>query len=284
MRQPVEAAKISLIGDRPKNQDRCLYLSSPKTILLGLADGLGGHPRGEIAAQLLIDVSETLFRQARKPLPDPQHFMLLCIGKAHELITRFGRRQTPPVAPRTTAVLAIVQDASAHWVHVGDSRLYLIRDGQVHARTRDHSHVRFVRESATKASRAHSSLTRCLGGMVQPPVTTCGPNTPLQQGDTLLLCSDGLWGQVPSTTLIGALSHPAAALEQSLQSLARRAGETPNSDNITAVAMRWLAPDAASRPAESQHSAPPNAPPDHQLDHAIEHLNSMLEKSGQARN
>ncbi len=63
-----EAAKASLTGDRKCNQDRCLVLCGGETVLLGLADGLGGHPRGEVAAQLLIDVCESLFRRARKPL------------------------------------------------------------------------------------------------------------------------------------------------------------------------------------------------------------------------
>ena len=76
-----EAAKASLTGDRSCNQDRCLVLSSGETLLLGLADGLGGHPRGEVAAQLLIDVCEAMFRQAQKPLRDPELFMLQCIGK-----------------------------------------------------------------------------------------------------------------------------------------------------------------------------------------------------------
>ena len=130
-----EAAKGSLTGDRATNQDRCLFLSSGETALLCLADGLGGHPRGEVAAQLLLDATEAVFRQSEKPLTDPERFMLRCIGKAHQAILRFGRRQSPPIAPRTTAVIAVVQGGFAYWCHVGDSRLYLIRNGRVVVQT-----------------------------------------------------------------------------------------------------------------------------------------------------
>ncbi len=143
-----------------------------------------------------------LFRKADKPLSDPQDFMLQCIGKAHQSIRRFGERQTPPIAPRTTAVLAIVQAGIAYWAHVGDSRLYLIRDGSYPAADpRPCAGPVRPPERARSSPRARSSLTRCLGGLPQPPTTTCGSPMPLQPHDSLLLCSDGLWDQVSSQAL-----------------------------------------------------------------------------------
>ena len=277
--RPFEAAKVSILGERPVNQDRCLVLAAGDTVLLGLADGLGGHPRGEVAAQLLVDVCETLFRHAPKPIYDPQHFMLQCIGKAHHAILQYGRRQEPPLAPRTTAVLAIVQAGTAYWAHVGDSRLYLIRDGRALAHTRDHSQVRFVRQSAAEPPRARPSLTRCLGGMPQPPTTTCGAPTPLHPGDTLVLCSDGLWNQLPAAALTGAFDG-AAAVEAGLRSLADRAAAMPNSDNVTAVALRWLAPSTAN--ADEADLLGPS--PDPKLGRATEPLHTMLEKARQPKN
>lgn len=267
-----EAAKASLTGDRKCNQDRCLVLCGGETVLLGLADGLGGHPRGEVAAQLLIDVCESLFRRARKPLIDPERFMLQCIGKAHQAIIRFGRRQAPPVAPRTTAVLAVIQDGTAFWAHVGDSRLYLIRMGKVHHQTRDHAQTRFVRQSASEPSRPRSSLTRCLGGLERPPTTTCGAPTRLQQHDTIVLCSDGLWGQVSIGALAAAFDDTRSTIDGKLDSLVKAAATRPNSDNVTAVALRWLADTAAS----ADQAASPQDP---QLDQAIQHLKSMLAKT-----
>lgn len=269
------AAKGSLRGDRPENQDRCLFLSSAETTLLCLADGLGGHPRGEVAAQLLMDVTETFFRQADKPLADPENFMLQCVGKAHQSILRFGRRQAPPIAPRTTAVLAVVQDGVAYWAHVGDSRLYLIRNGLVTSQTRDHAQVCYVRHSGGAASRPRASLTRCLGGQPQPPTTTCSIPTRLQHGDVLLLCSDGLWGQVSQQALVNAFDVSTNDIDQRLRTLLDLAAAAPNSDNVSAVVLRWLGQDTAGAPG-----ATPSGADDSDLDQAIEQLESMLEQAG----
>jgi len=269
--RPFEAAKASLIGNRSCNQDRCMLLSDGDTVLLGLADGLGGHPRGEVAAQIVVDVCESLFRRAPRPLPDPERFMLQCIGKAHHAIIRFGRRQTPSIAPRTTAVLAVIRSGMAYWVHVGDSRLYLIRNGRIHRQTRDHAQIRFVRQSAQESSRPRASLTRCLGGAVEPPTTTCSSPTLLQRHDTILLCSDGLWGQLATGRLAAAFQDQRPPIADSLQSLVEAAATRPNSDNVTAVALRWQAKAAMSEDAALAD--------DPRLDQAIRHLQSMLEKT-----
>jgi len=274
-----EAAQASVTGERACNQDRCLLLSDAETVLLGVADGLGGHPRGEAAAQLFVDVSTMLFRQAPKPLGDPEHFMLQCIGKAHHAIVRFGLRQDPPVAPRTTAVLAVVQRGIAYWTHVGDSRLYLIRDGAVHAKTRDHAQVTFVRQAAAQPSRPRASLTRCLGGLPRPPTTTCGPPTLLQAGDTLMLCSDGLWGQLPSERLVEGLDSTTTDIQSCVRGLVEQAAASPRSDNVSAVALRWLDSPAAM-PDQAGLLEPPQDP---LLDQAIQHLQRVLQQTDEPK-
>ncbi len=270
-----EAAQVSVVGNRPYNQDRCLLLGGADTLVLGIADGLGGHPRGDVAAQLLVDVCESQFRRAPKPLPDPENFMLQCIGRAHEAIVRYGLRQDPQIAPRTTAVLAVIQGGMAYWTHVGDSRLYLIRDGQIHAKTRDHSQVHFVRQRADDASRPRTALTRCLGGQPQPPTTTCGAPTLLQTDDVLVLCSDGLWGQLPQRAMIDAFGPDSGNIEAQLKALAEQAAALPNSDNVSAIALRWLATPAIM----SDQAGLLDLPEDPMLDHAIQHLKSVLEKT-----
>jgi serine/threonine protein phosphatase PrpC len=273
--RPLQAAKATARGSREVNQDRCLFLSSPDTTVLCVADGLGGHPRGEVAAQLMIDVVEARFRQCTKPLGDPDRFMLQCIGKAHDSILRFGRRQRPVIAPRTTSVIAIIQHGTAYWAHVGDSRLYLVRNGQVKAQTRDHSQVRFVRQSAEETPRACASLTRCLGGLPEPPTTTCGVPVPLQKNDGLLLCTDGLWNHVPSKELVGIFAAD-ANLGSGLARVTERAAGEPGSDNVTAVAVRWLS-DAANWAATRSKA---DSDTDPALEQAIEHLEQVLEKNG----
>jgi len=156
---------------------------------------------------------------------------------------------------RLVEVALLVDHGSAFIAHVGDSRLYLIRNGEIVSQTRDHSQIRFVRQSAHELPRPQSSLTRCLGGLRHPPTTTCGPATRLQTHDVVVLCSDGLWQQLPSGDLARALYDPAQALDVGLAALVKRAAAAPDSDNVTAVALRWLA----------EHSALPAQSPDERI-------------------
>jgi len=268
-----EAARISLTGDRKNNQDRSLILSHLGTTLVALADGLGGHPRGEVAAQLFTDICESLFRREPKPLHDPEQFMMQCIHKAHHAIIRFGDRQTPPVSPRTTAVMAILQADTVSWVHVGDSRLYLMRKGRVLAQTRDHSQVQYIRPSTSAGSKTRSSITRCLGGLDKPPNVTAARPRALNPGDTLMLCSDGLWGQVPQDQLVKALSQDANfsdAVYELTEDAAHRG--YPRSDNVTTVAIRWHPTQ------QSKINGEPNKQSEHDVDSAVRHLRDVLQR------
>ena len=249
--RPFRAVKATATGARESNQDRCFFFDRGETLFMGVADGLGGHPRGEVAAQMLVDVCESQLRLAERPLTDPEGFMLGCIGEAHRAIRRFGLRQLPPITPRTTAVLAVVQGATAHWVHVGDSRLYVFRGDHVWAQTRDHAQTQFFRQSPDEPPRARTSLTRCLGGLPEPPTTTCGAPFRLLAGDSLLLCSDGLWGQVRRDNLAWVFGDDPTSLEVRLPTLVEQAANQPGSDNVTAIAMTWA-------PPMSGHTADPN--------------------------
>jgi len=266
--KPFDAGRASLVGNRKLNQDRSLLLTHHNTTLLAIADGLGGHPRGEVAAQLFVDVCETLFRQQAKPLQDPEQFMVQCIHQAHQAIIEFGDRQDPPLCPRTTAVMAVVQNGTAYWVHVGDSRLYLIRDRHVMAQTRDHSLVQYIRPATGDRSQARSSITRCLGGLDQPPTITCGSPTRLLADDVLLLCTDGLWGQVPQQKIVESLSRDQAIVDgvAELAEEARQRGY-PRSDNVTLLAIRWCeqAAEAGADSSLEEH-----------LEAAVRHLHQVL--------
>ena len=198
--------------------------------------------------------------------------MVRCIHQAHQAILAFGDRQVPPVAPRTTAVLALVQNNRAYWVHVGDSRLYLVRDGQLLAQTQDHSQARYLRPADGAGSAARSAITRCLGGLDRPPQIGVGPATELHPGDTLLLCSDGLWAQLPQELLLQALS-PQHDLDTAVRDLAKEAMARgyPRSDNVTVVAIRWQ-PAPAGQPADREAE-------NQDLGAAVAHLKNVLRKT-----
>jgi serine/threonine protein phosphatase PrpC len=246
--EPYLALWLSLVGDRPDNQDRCTVLKYGDTIVLALADGLGGHPRGEVAAQMFVDICESRLQRAELPLPDPLAFIDACMRHANDAAIAYGERQRPRICPRSTAVICVLQHGAAWWGHIGDSRLYFMRHGEVLVRTRDHSRTQAARQ-ADGGIASGTGITRCLGGYDQPPAVSMGTPTALQAGDTLLLCSDGLWGQLPHDELLHLFTG--ADLRAGLLAAVERAAGHPHSDNITAVALRWGPRSRTTTPAAS---------------------------------
>ncbi len=235
------------LGNRACNQDRCKIVDRGSAVLLSLADGMGGHARGELAAQALVDSVEASFRDQTLPITDPEAFLRQAFARAQDDIVAEGLRQAEAVYPRTTAVVCLLQHNSAWWAHLGDSRLYWLRNGKVVARTRDHTYVEeLVRSGAIAETEAQSHpmrnyVTQCLGGPQAAPKPTLGAATELQIGDLLLLCSDGFWGGLDGTTSLRRLEE--TDLDAGVQALASDAERLryPNSDNVSAVCLRLLA-------------------------------------------
>jgi len=240
---PGREAKYSLIGDRKINQDRCIRVDGIKCTLLGLADGMGGHPRGEMAAQILIDTCEQYLHSTPQPIRNPSSFLIRLLHKVHDNIIDYGKNQHPPIDPRTTAVVVLIQNDMAYWAHAGDSRFYLLRGHKVHGRTIDHSYVERLRQQgiiSTQEQERHPQrnyVTRCIGGSVAPPNIPIDKQR-LEPGDILMLCSDGLWGNLEEGFIEDALfSHMSHA--EAVNSLAEEATQRgfPDSDNVTLIAM-----------------------------------------------
>lgn len=240
-------------GGRKNNQDRIAYSYSRDALVLVLADGLGGHLHGEVAAQITVQfVTEAFEREARSRLADPFLFLTESISNAHHAIIDYAATRKLEETPRTTCVACIVQDSIAYWAHVGDSRLYLVRNGHVHVQTKDHSRVQLlvdagrIREEAVAAHPERNKIYNCLGSGTPPQVDT-SRKTVLHEGDTLLLCSDGLWGPLNSRTIGTALlnGNIMKAIPALMAQAESRAGK--DSDNISAVAITWLEnyPEAA---------------------------------------
>jgi serine/threonine protein phosphatase PrpC len=165
---------------------------------------------------------------------------------AHRQILRYAADKKLTDTPRTTLVAAIVQGGEAHWVHCGDSRLYFVRDGELLARTRDHSYLEqrqdVKRLSAPPQTVNRNVLYTCLGSPSKPVIDVTGPVN-LQQGDKILLCSDGLWGNLEDIDIVyhlGQKGVATAAPELVEQALLK--GGT-HSDNVTLVAMEWETPN-----------------------------------------
>ena len=240
--------QLSRRGGREKNEDRMGYCYTRGSGIFLLADGMGGHPEGEIAAQLALDAMSALYQKTAKPdIEDVAGFLTNAVMAAHRHILAYAFAKGMGDTPRTTIVAALMQDGSATWVHCGDSRLYLVRDGELLARTRDHS---YLEQRQGKTVGAPSSvytnrniLFTCLGSPTKPILDITGP-VQLQQGDKILLCSDGLWGSLPDIDIVYQLGTKTVeqAVPDLVEQALQRAGD--GSDNVTVIALEWETPDS----------------------------------------
>ncbi len=237
--------QMSRKGGRQNNEDRMGYCYTRDSGLFVLADGMGGHPEGEVAAQMALQiVAESFQREAKPKVRDLSGFLSSAALAAHHALVCYASDKAMLDTPRTTIVALVVQGNNATWVHCGDSRLYLVRGGQLLARTADHSFLEQRRGSVSPLAYANRNiLYTCLGSPTQPVLEATGP-VPLHQGDKLLLCSDGLWDSVRESDIVEQLSqHSVSKAIPNLVELAlHNAG--PRSDNVSAIALEWETPDA----------------------------------------
>ena len=233
------------VGKRPYNQDRLGYWRTPEALLLVLADGMGGHAHGEVAAELTMRHIAAAFRRDAKPrLANPDLFLFRAVGRSHGMLLREARQLGLADTPRTTVVACVVQEGHAYWSHIGDSRLYVLRKGEVHARTRDHTLVQQLvdegrlQEDQMSTHPERNRLLQCLGGVQTPRVEPTAA-TRLERDDILLICSDGLWGPLTRRQLLDGLAG--AALGDAIAQLATLAEVRggPGCDNISALALAW---------------------------------------------
>jgi serine/threonine protein phosphatase PrpC len=243
----IEHAEVSLIGDREDNQDRVTVAATDKAALLIVIDGMGGHSDGSRAADTALKSLLDSFHQSQHPLFDPLGFLHLSLSKAHDDVARLGSGQSIDARPRATIAICLVQEGAAYWAHVGDSRVYWIRNGGVHARTRDHSHVELllregkITEEEVPTHPMRNFVECCLGGDPAVPEMTISGRHPLQSGDVLLLCSDGIWANLKDNDIAAFFKSDPENLRAWLEALGRRAvqASAPFSDNSTAAVLRW---------------------------------------------
>lgn len=235
----------SHIGGRKNNQDRMGYSFTRDALLLLVADGMGGHIMGEMAAQIAMQTIASLFQENATPyVKKPERFFEDSFFAAHREIHRYRAINNLPETPRTTIVACLIQHNSAMWAHCGDSRLYWMRGGQILARTRDHSRIEtLIAQGKVDASEREThpdrnKLFNCLGAP-NMPIVEISRRASLQAGDIMLLCSDGLWSVLPDHELAQRLHSNTIvrAVPELLTTATGIAGKT--GDNVTALAMMW---------------------------------------------
>ena len=294
--------QVSRKGGREKNEDRMGYCYTRDTGLFALADGMGGHPEGEVASQLALQTLAAMFQRDAKPvLSDPMRFLHDAIMAGHHQLIRYATEKALIDTPRTTIVACVLQGNHAYWAHCGDSRLYLVRGDKLIARTRDHSYVELQEALGRPAAGAErfnrNVLFTCLGSPGKPMIDSHGPLL-LEPGDRMLLCSDGLWGTVGDPQIAEQLANrPIADAVPDLVELALRNGGV-RCDNVTALAVEWEGagePDSGADAdlgdagfASTIQAGPAGADAKHELDamddeeieRSVREINETIRRSG----
>jgi serine/threonine protein phosphatase PrpC len=208
---------------------------------------MGGHPEGEVAAQIALQsFAESFQKEAQPEVEHVEAFLQTALLTAHRQILRYAVDKSILDTPRTTVVAVLVQGGLATWIHSGDSRLYLVREGELLARTRDHSYMeQEVTEAIAKRMPGRVNrnvLYTCLGSPSKPVFEVTGPVT-LRQGDKVLLCSDGLWGSLNDIEIVYELGQKSItqAAPDLVEKALQKAGAA--SDNVTVIAFEWETPD-----------------------------------------
>jgi PPM family protein phosphatase len=295
--------QVSRKGGREKNEDRMGYCYTRDSGLFALADGMGGHPEGEVASQLALQTLAAMFQRDCKPtLPDPLRFLHEAIIAGHHQLLRYATQRALIDTPRTTVVACLLQGNAAYWAHCGDSRLYLVRGEKLVARTRDHSYSE-LQQSLSSVTPIPDRFNRnvlftCLGSPGKPVVDTVGPML-LQTGDRLLLCSDGLWGTVDDAVITEQLAKRsiADAVPELVERALRNGG--PKSDNVSALAMEWESAEDSGAGISTQQlgeevfastiqasvlgSDAPDELDDAEIERSIREINEAIRRSSQQR-
>jgi PPM family protein phosphatase len=213
-----------------------------------VADGMGGYEGGQEASRLAVETLVAVYRDFGGD--DPQQALIEGLQTAHEQIREYSFAHPELRGMGTTCTAAAIirvgdgaaQYDALYYVHVGDSRLYLIRDSQIHRVTRDHSYVsRLVESGLITAEQAETHpqrniLTAALGTNPELIMDSPGQPEPLRPDDVLVICSDGLWGQVRDSEILDAVEEKSA--EQAGRDLIELARERGGPDNITVQILR----------------------------------------------
>ena len=242
----IDACVAQHHGDRKEQQDRLSLVAHPKgggVVLAVVADGMGGHAGGALAAQQVIHTVCGNFEQFSARTEDPRGFLGASVEEAHMLIkaSRFINEKDP----HSTAVMLVMQPGKATWAHCGDSRLYRFRGDQVLQRTIDHSYVeQLVAKGRITAEQAlvhpnRNILLTSLGGEDTPKVDYA-ESTDLQAGDAFVLCSDGLWGYFSDAEIGGVVAAYSAREASSILMSRARQRAQGEGDNVSLVIIRLV--------------------------------------------
>lgn len=242
-RPGIEVANQTDVGCRRENNEDFLSYWEPESDrdfqrmgrLAIIADGMGGYEGGQEASRLAVET--ILHVYGHEPSSDPSAALVRGFLEAHDRIRQYADDHPELQGMGTTCTALVLQGQKLFVVHIGDSRLYLLRKGTIQRLTHDHSYVgRLVESGILRSEEAESHpqrhiLTAALGAGAELSPEAFTEPLEVEAGDSLVLCTDGLWSQVSEKELLGVVSShsPAAACRE----LVRIARERGGPDNIT---------------------------------------------------
>ncbi len=264
----VQAAARTDVGRRRSNNEDTLLMDEALGLFL-VADGLGGHASGEVASRLAAEtIREQLAGWAAGGPPPPAlgapaggvsegaNHLVNSIRFANQVIHGAAGSRPDYQGMATTVVAALVVRQRVALAHVGDSRIYRIRDGKLEQLSRDHSLVReqvalgLLSEDEAAVSPQRNVVTRALG--MEPTVQVDVQEQDAREGDTLLLCSDGLSDMVAEPIILEAVVHAGDDLEAACGALVELANAQGGKDNVTAVLVRLTEVEGAHEASEAR--------------------------------
>lgn len=253
----LDVAQLTDVGrKRPHNEDNMAYVipkdpqvMTKKGALFIVADGMGGHAAGEVASEIAVDTVSYAYYQEDDD--DIAVSLIHAIKRANTLIHQRAAENMLRSGMGTTCVAGVLRGSTAYIANVGDSRTYLVRNGQVRQISQDHSWVAeqvragLLTEEQARSHAQRNVITRCLGTQSDVEVDIFAEE--LEEGDSFILCSDGLSGFVTDDDLRAIINQYVP--QESVYHLVERANENGGPDNITAIVVRvqevgWEPPTA----------------------------------------
>jgi len=263
----LHAFGLTDVGRKRKHNEDA-YLVDAERGLFVVADGMGGHAAGEVASRITVESMQEFIAASDDQTDSSWPFgygnrtasggnrLSAAVEKANEKVMRAVASRPELKGMGTTVVAALVESQRATLVHVGDSRAYLFRDGELRRLTDDHSWVQeqvnagILSEDEAKSHPLKNVVTRALGG--SPHVSVDLIEVPLHPGDRFLLCSDGLTGMVTDEEIHGFFDAEPVP-ETAVRRLVELANERGGVDNITAIVIDVLM-DAETDDGEKTHA------------------------------
>ncbi|MGA8144508.1 MAG: Stp1/IreP family PP2C-type Ser/Thr phosphatase [Candidatus Acidiferrales bacterium] len=257
IRPGIELANLTDVGcERAQNEDNFCYAEpesdeelQKRGRLIVIADGMGGQEGGQMASTLAVDTVREVFLNG--PAEDPAAALVAAYQSAHAAIQDYARAHPELSGMGTTCTAAVLRDGYVTYGHVGDSRLYLLRAGEIVQLTRDQSYVQqmvdngVINAEQAKTHPSRNILTSALGSDSAVEADFAEAPIPLLTNDALLLCTDGLHGGVSDEEMLAACSgNPPREACRKLVELAKERG---GPDNITIQIVRIDETPAAAK-------------------------------------